>query len=361
MYSLGNPALNYFLNENLIKKADEEALNIAIYFLEKKIDSHHDFIEIFMSFHHKSTINIKHSKVNILEKFDKTKLLDIIKKWSVLYFKYYIFLLKLDGKLDYKLHFKKPNFGLSPRRYSCLSIASRYAEYWAESSIYHNEVYEEWYDRMVFIDSDEFFRLHSFYENDDVLIYDKKGLSIPVFDLNKILINESDVLDWKSFFKKELHLVKLNKNLSTYIEENYNLKINHPGPIFPYRSKYITNDIVEVVFKDIGLKIFSFNYCYIGLKNPVYIILEKDLNKVFFVLQSLRKNSDYSKIIFLNDLENVIKNVFPSQPIKDINNKTLYKNILKSIGLEYSLFSYLDEWFFEGQDFSFRKNKKFQN
>ena len=48
MYSLGNPAFNHFLNEDLIKKADEEALNIAIYFLENKIDSYDDVAKFFI-------------------------------------------------------------------------------------------------------------------------------------------------------------------------------------------------------------------------------------------------------------------------------------------------------------------------
>lgn len=359
MYSLGNPAFNHFLNEDLIKKADEEALNIAIYFLENKIDSYDDVAKFFIDFHHKSTMTIKHSKVNILDKFDKYKLAKIVKKWSILYFNYYVFLLKLDDKSDYKLHFRTPNLGLSPRRYSCLSIASRYAEYWAENSIYNNDIYDEWYERRDFIESEKFISLHKFYENDDILIYDKKGLSLPTFDLNRILVNEKNILDWSSFFKKGLYLVKLNENFSSYIEENYNLKLNHPGNIFPYRKKNISNDIIEVYFQDINLKLYSINYCYIKSKIPVYIILEKDLHKAFHILQSIKKNSDYSKIIFLNDLEDVVNNVFPNQPIKNINQNIIYKNILKYLGVEYTSFSHLDEWFFEGKDFSFRKNKNF--
>ena len=350
----------HFANEGAILIADVKALKLAL-----TIGGEADVRLRFLEFHDFATSTIRRTRVRSLERMNSDRLCEIILKWSILYRKYYEFLLARYGEiLPCEQAVDLDGLGLNPKGFWCLSIASRYAEYWAESAVHHTDIFNEWAERFNFIGSDEFVKLHVLRESDEFLVYDQKGLALPSFDVLKVSSRYDGGGLWSVFSVFNSHLVRMTENSARVLSDILGSDIFHPGEV---RTRRVVKvgvrtgfSAVNYVSSRVGVIGNGFVKSYGASR--VYFLDELSVELSFFVLQSLRSNSEFQRVLFHNRFSDVARSVFPNQKVRKLVDSNAGEGLefLNEISrytgkmMNVCEYCFLDEWFFRGEDPSYR-------
>lgn len=345
-----------FKNDIAILNADIASLKFAL-----DLNNRDDIVSDFLKFHHSATKNIRNSKINLLDSIPHEKFKMIIYKWGMLYEKYYKFLQKKHPPNELQ-HFH-PELKLSISGIAAISIASRYSEFWAESAVRNINIYNQWEERLDFIGSDYFYNLHRLRENGDFLAYDRRKLSLPVFDLHKELTFHKEHSIWDIFKSNNWHLVRLSNNAIDFINNNYNKRITNFGEIKAIahclqRSKNIFGiNFTTKSYGSIGL-----GYAIKRFSSMTYFLDSMEYINSFNIMQHLRHASEFCSIVFHKDNRDEAFSIFPNQSPVDVTNDISLEVIIeisKIDGIIRNKNDYLclDEWYFNGNDYSYRKSR----
>lgn len=356
-----------FANDTAIFEADITALKLAINLNKGKVDTN------FLAFHHGATNAIRRTRIRLLDRLNPDFLSDIVQKWAALYEKYFIFLLAVHSRQP-----KAPpvaesiyleGLGLTERGLSCLPAASRYAEYWAESAVHDKIVYDQWQQRLDYIGCDEFSELHNLRESDEILAYDRKGLALPIFDISRILQKPNSKNLWRIFLAQEAHLVRLSETGARRLEKIFGKDLLHPGDVratVVWARRVLSLPLMSIRFTSQRMGVIGCGYIISGSPHEIYLIERTDVDYAYFIMQSLRSKMEFRRIIFHQELTEVASAVFPNQRntlLENSGNISLMLEILEAANhsdghCRASKDYYcLDEWFFRGEDYSYRNLK----
>ncbi|WP_446891627.1 hypothetical protein [Aeromonas veronii] len=286
----------HFLNDVDIFKSDIAAINLAL-----NLNSDISIVDEFMAFHHSATNKIRHSHIRVLDSLSHAKLALIIRKWGQLYVKYFKYLrIKPPCNNSTCLY---PELGLSVSGLAALSIASRYAEYWAESSIRESirdlNIFNEWEKRLEFIGSKIFIELHNLRENGDILVYDSRNLSLPIFDVHNQLSSYKGNDIWTGFNKNGWYLVRLSHNMVDFINEKYNKEILNIGDVEACIIHALKrHGIYKINYHSRVYGCIGTGYAYTCNSRTTYFIEDIESSNAFHIMQSLRHKFEFCSIIF---------------------------------------------------------------
>ncbi|VVP66123.1 hypothetical protein [Pseudomonas fluorescens] len=364
LHGIFNKQEPHFKNERAIFLADVEALKLSLNI--SRID---DVRREFLKFHDHSTDSIRHSRVRILERINPEFLCEILHKWGVLYTQYYEFLLLRHGVGGLNLQCGQAicldNLGLTPKGMWSLSIASRYAEFWAEGSVHNPTIFDQWEKRSQFIGSREFVELHNLRETDELLVYDRRGLALPVFDISEALNSFNGQSFWESFHANDAHLVRLSEGAASTLSTISGRNFFHPGEIrvmLTQNSNHKRQALHAVNYISKRLGVVGRGYVRREENGDSYILDDTSVEHSFFIMQSLRAKTEFVKFILHKKFSRVATAVFPNQNVINVcpENCATIIGLLKDIKYldgycrNPTDYCYLDEWFFRGEDPSFR-------
>ncbi len=357
------PAPGRFANDSAIFDADVAALRLA--FEATRSD---DVRSGFLAFHHGATRAIRRNRIGLLDRIAPERLVDLVEKWAALYRRCYVHLLQLHGDSPTpespEEAVARDRLGLTNTGLSCLSIASRYAEFWAESATHDDAIRAEWDERMAYVGSFEFAALHALQESEDLLVYDQRGLALPVFDIARIARGVRSGPLWACFAEAGARLVRLSETADRTLARVAGRSANHPG------EARIVHAERRPGRADVSAIRFIARTGVIGLGHhdrrtgAVQIDVARR-DDAYFIMQSLRAQGEFRRLVFPRALEAPAWAVFPNQNIQPIRaDPGSYEAMMlaaiadrESHGRPAEDYRCLDDWYFRGEDHSFRPTR----
>lgn len=188
----------------------------------ERINSHTDLKQLaghFIHYHHHLTQKIMGTTVKSLEQVDKLFLGTVIQKWSTLY-STALSQLRKNFPLD-----AAPSLIVNSKNWSeillinsvglaRLANESRYAEYWAEKSLYNSTVYDSYADRLEFLATDLHFQISNLKLTGSLTIYDASNLGVTTYDIAKAVYESPDINFIKHFGSLRWKVVSFNEDAS---------------------------------------------------------------------------------------------------------------------------------------------------
>lgn len=355
-----------FLNDEAISLADEQALRWCL--------SHQEAIDVnsFKEMHHLFTYQIRRSKISTIDKSCPKKLISVVQNWVALFVRYYKFLVARYPNTHGNESPLEKEFGLSKEGLNYLSIASRYAEYWAEGAIHSHSDDGDFTMRFDFIGSKPFVILHQLQVQSELLAYDSRGLSLPSFDILKIVeATPSFKHPWSYFYRANCHLCTLTPDANDRLSMLAHCNFPHPGRIWiqsgnvnfsvPKIPQYLKpgNALEEVIFISQKAGFLARAFINVDELGPVIIVDPKSLDSAFFVASVIRSSFEFCRIAFPSDMADAFSCAYPNQKVSSSMGAT-YKlesflaNSETARSISVSKLCYLDDWRFRGEDYSYR-------
>jgi hypothetical protein len=350
-----------FANDAAIFEADIAALRFAF-----TLDRGGDVRSGFLDFHHRATRAIRRNRIGLLDRIPPERLEEIVLRWGALYRRCYAHLLARHAR-DVPAPAPRdavadPRLRLTERGISCLSIASRYAEFWAEGATLHDEAFAEWDARLSYVGTAEFDRLHALRENEDLLAYDGRGLALPVFDLARSAREAGERPLWAHFLDSGIRLARLSETAERAFAAIAGRGPVHPGEARPMRAQARPDrrtGLSPILFRArTGILARGYHHAPTG----AWLIAGEDPDAAFFTMQSLRAEAEFCRLVVPRALARAAAAVFPNQSLRPVrSDPEAYETImLDAIEAHQGPVAArrdhlcLDDWYFRGEDHSFR-------
>ena len=213
----------------------------------------------------------------------------------------------------------------------------------------------EFEDRLSFIGHDHFVKLHALRETDDLLVYDQRRLSLPVFDLDLAFAKAKSGWLWRDRQFSDYHIARLSDHAARTVSGLYPVNVERIGDVKTLsqgagkisRCRYISSIVGTIAkgwiaYDDIG---------------PIHILDVDDPDIGHSILQNLRARNEFCRILFSRSIVNAAISAFPNQYPIELD-KSEYAGravaLLNGQNTQPADMLCLDDWYFKGEDHSMR-------